>query len=1020
MSFDESTDSILRGAVFAQENNDGISTEALINEDYLGTSTGSLVNRDVRELLDQVFVQAPTKEEVDDDNESIDNDPDSYDHEDNENLENRWDSYVDSANVQKLPIPLWATGNDVPQRFPVNDDGTYNVHRGPLTTVLQNTDDTYAQIQDHREEMRQSQRNPLFSMLYNRIQVFLLRNGMSLEFLKIFKKYIDHLVDDGLDPLNDQYFLSLQNELSESFEFTPMMEDILNKFLLRPENLVMKLTFLEHNSSHNLLKRYMRTWKLHGELKRNLEKLAGLWHDYLRRKFLIKWNQKYEEFALHWDHQAEEFHIFTLISYGFDKWLDRIDSNDARKGLADHYFLNNVFQKIKRKKNALISREDKSENFHNAVLMKWGLSGWRLKYRETQFKGANPSLQNKTLAKFQQRLQYYQSMNNRAIMFRSTWQISPFLKKWYERTKSLDSQSDHLVELEQKFIKEQTLKVLKAQLERRKQEYMVSEHLDTLLVRFVLRELWFKRFKERLHLYSIWSIQDERTEANCFDQWKKRFFTGIKADQLLVTHSLRRYIRRWSSQLQCKLFIVRRSKRQQRFIFSKWFNGAVLEKRVSEFQNTSLMEPLFSQWRSRQVESMRLQRIADMSHEQVLKLNFVLYWHHRLLFLRALNQRAEIFEKLQALLMVKKGIAHFQEVKKLGDSFAKLMICKVFLSRHFNIWRKELSQKIQKRLQALLENYEQEQQLRVKFKVFGLWNQRTQFYRESCKSRANEINRRSLQKLIFKVIRSRLQNCTMLIAISDGFRNDSLKLSTFYTWIDHLNQLRELDARLEVESNRRDLALLLNYLNNWSMRILKSRRNYEAVQVFRNRWDRATVRGLLLVWRTRMEQSPRRHKEDTQQDFELKTPVKRISPRSSNTIPGSEVVKMHRIEAMKSHYSRVRRAIPSPVKSSLSLSSTAKKKIENEDDNVFFSSRQMQEQKRQQNQRLPPPPRLSLEKINKNLASKIDRINFERIPEVRLEPFVNSDSQFNPVIDRSLLKVDEDEGEFDESPTRRS
>ncbi|GAV52438.1 hypothetical protein ZYGR_0AG04290 [Zygosaccharomyces rouxii] len=997
MSFDESTDSILRGTDFAQESAGSVSTEALINEDYIGTSTGSLVNKDVKELLDQVFVQVPGGREGD-------NGMDDYSDNDDDGDEGN-----ESMDRERAPTAFWLPGNDMYQ--PLESNGNR-----PLTTIAEDMDDSYDQVQHPKRRIRQSEGNPIFSLLFNRIQVFLLRNGMSLEFLKIFKKYIDHVLENGLDPLKDQYFLSLQNELSESFEFTPTMEDILNKFLLRPENLIMKLSLFEHNSSHDLLRRYMRTWRLHGELKRSLAKLAGLWHDYLRRKFLIKWNQKYEEFALHWVHQAQEFNKFTLVSFGFDKWLDKIDSNDARRGLADHYFLNHIFQSIKRKRNALKLRKHKSQDFYDANVVKRTLSAWRLKYRGVQFEGTSLSLQRKMLKELKQSFQYYQSMNDRADIFRYAWQIAPFLKKWNERTKSLDTQSTHLVKLEQKFIKDKTMRTLKDQLERRRQEFTVSKHLDALLVRFVLQELWSKRFKERLHLYSLRSIQNERIEGRFFAQWKKKLFTDLKAFEVARMYSLKWHFSRWKSELECKLFIARRSKRQQKAAFTKLSETALLRKREGKFQDTFLVKPIFSHWVSRRNEDIRLQKIADMSHEQVLKIHFTIYWHHKLLFLRTLSQRAEILQRLRAVMMVKKGISHFQEVKKLGDSFAKLMISKVFLSKHFNIWRKNLVLKNQQRLQELLQSYEQEQQFLLKSNFFSVWNRKSHFYCDACISRADEVRERTLQKVTFKLIRQKLQNYDALVEVSDNFRNNSVLFSTFYIWIARVHRLTEMDTRLEVEINRKNLALLLNYLNNWSMRILKSRRNYEAVQIFRNRWDRATVRGLLLVWRTRVEQSPRRQ-EIVQQDFELKTPIKRISPKGNNTIPGSEGVKMHRIEAMKSHYSRVRRAIPSPVKSSLSLNSTAKKKIENEEDNVFFSSTQKHQQP---NQRLPPPPRLSLERINKNLASKIDRINFERIPEVRLEPFINSDSQLNPVIDRSLLKAEEDEAEFDESPTRRS
>ncbi|GCF01406.1 hypothetical protein ZYGM_000711 [Zygosaccharomyces mellis] len=1002
MNIEGSTDSILRGTDFAQESAGSVSTEALINEDYIGTSTGSLVNKDVKELLDKVFAQVPGEpEEGDGMNDVSDDDIDD-------------DEAYEDVNRKHKSTAFWPSKNNMYQPFKSNNDNPSYFSHKPLTTIAEDRNGTYDQVQYSRR-IEDFQGNSIFPLLLNRIQVFLLRNGLSLEFLKIFKKYLDHMLESGLDPLEDQYFLSLQNELSESFEFTPIMEDILDKFLLKPENHIMKLSLFEHKNSYDLLKRYLRTWKLHGELRRSLETLAGFWHDYLQRKFLIKWNQKYEEFTFHWDHQAKEFNKFTLLSFGFDKWLDKIDSNDAKRGLADHYFSNYIFQSIKRKRNTLKLKYQKSQDFYKTHVIKRLLVSWRLKYRGVQFEGTSLSLQRKILELLKRKLKSYRSMNDRADLFEYTWQISPFLKKWNERSESLNKQTTHLAKLEQKFIEKKAIRTLKDKFGRRRQEYTVSNHLDTLLIKFVFQGLWIRRFKERIYLYSLWNIQSERIETRFFVQWKKKLFTDLKSFEVARTRSLKRHLNKWKSEFQCKLFIARRSRNQLKIIFTNLLENTFLKEKERKFQTTFLSKPILSHWVSRQNEGVRLQSIANRSHEQVLKIHFMIYWHHKLLFLRALNQRADILQRLRAVMMVKKGISRFQEVKKLGDSFAKLMISKVFLSKHFSIWRKNLTLKNQRRLQDLLRNYEKERQFLLKSNFFGLWNRKSHFYHGACILRAEEVRKRTLQRVTIKVVRRKLQNHGALVEVSEGFRNDSILLSTFYVWFARMSQLTEMDARLEVEINRKNLALLLNYLNNWSMRILKSRRNYEAVQVFRNRWDRATVRGLLLVWRTRVEQSPGRQ-ENVQQNFELKTPVKRMSPKGNNTIPGSEGVKMHRIEAMKSHYSRVRRAIPSPVKSSLSLNSTAKKKIENEEGNVFFSSNRKQEQ---QSKRLPPPPRLSLERINKNLASKIDRINFERIPEVKLEPFINSDPKFNPVIDRSLLKVDEDEAELDESPTRR-
>lgn len=91
-----------------------------------------------------------------------------------------------------------------------------------------------------------------------------------------------------------------------------------------------------------------------------------------------------------------------------------------------------------------------------------------------------------------------------------------------------------------------------------------------------------------------------------------------------------------------------------------------------------------------------------------------------------------------------------------------------------------------------------------------------------------------------------------------------------------------MSTLLEQSEANKQFIITSKFLKMWSLRFLKIKRNDETVEVFRHRWDRATVRGLLLLWKNRSDSSPKRRK-----DFNLKHELKlhkiRLSKRLNHT-----------------------------------------------------------------------------------------------------------------------------------------
>lgn len=955
MDLQSSTESLLLSSLQldSRENTpESVSTAALIDDGY-GNSTGSLLNNNLQELLNRLNVPDTSYEESE-----------------------PGDSTMLSPTINEYELQNTSAEENfrnVPGALPGSDD-------------------------------------PILLILYNKIQVFLLRNQLSLEFLKIFKKYIRHLVEDGINFFEDRYFLTLQNELSESYDFTPAMEEILNVFLVRPENMILKLTLFEHKRTHRLLSRALGTWRWLFEMQASLSKLEHVWHEFLARKYLLFWLRKFQIVTTDVVAQAKDFYQFTLKSSTFDKWLTRGESGDAKKGLADHYFVDHFLQRLVRRMERLRKEEHSAEIRYNERLQVKTLSLWRLKLRERKFSTGEKNLKETILAKLSSRLLGYQELQKRADFSRIIFQISPFFNHWRLYYIERENRLASLRTIERKFVRKRTFGILKLALDRRNQEHLVKNQLDDILLRFFLKTIWETRFYERVHLYSFSKIGNERLAIKFIQIWKALFFSRMKADNYRKSHLLARFFQDWRLQTKCQQRKSSNAENRLKCIFTQWHDYFETKRALNLVQQDILVKKNYRKWRAKCEAVQKSNQRGVEFHKSSTAGHFFHGWLARHRMISEMEELSLILRKLHAITIFKQGVAHMGEVHRLAEVCDLGVVSKGTLKRFFVAWRKLATEQWISRLELFGDEFEEELKKKSQRSHLRLWVRRLYLYQSDCTARADEIHAKNLQKKYLAVADKRVKSIQTFSFFADELRNKTLSMNCLFLWKERYDNVNNLHIKLETESDKKNLALLLGYLNVWSMRMLKSRRNDETVQIFRMRWDRAAVRGLMLLWKNRSDNSPKklraaRLEEQASQGMELVTPVRRNLPRK-NTIPGSEGVKQYRIEAMKSHYGRVRRAIPSPVKSSRTLNSMAKQKIESERGAAA------------PNQKILFPSKLSLERINKNLASKIDTINFERIPEVRLDPFVEAGLHSGPRVDTSLLE-DEDDVEYDESPIRR-
>ncbi|EDO19035.1 hypothetical protein Kpol_2002p108 [Vanderwaltozyma polyspora DSM 70294] len=934
---------------------DDDSTEALITEDMLSSSTRSLLNEPVENLLERVHITDLSVEELDDSGP--------------ESIETEIIRLYNSDSKKKIPSEdLELTALLIPNSL--NQNIKYN---------------------------------PELKLLYDKIQVMLIRNSMSSDFLKVFKRYVGILVHEGYDPNNDHFVNELRNELVESFEITSNMEEIISSFILNPNTLEMKLALYEHNKERELLTMTFKKLQFVFLMKGSLNKLEDVWNEYLRRKYFLTWNRNFRYYRGHLIRKADSLNRFRVISNGFDKWLDNRDSNRSKALLADNYFINNKFISMKNKSKSLDKLRITSENKYVTNSMKKAFQLWKLNYLSRQFCPKRFHTKKEMIIRWKNRYNNNSVMKEKSRLTNYVFTVLPYYKNWSQLAAKKIEDQTNLNILERKFLLKKFLNKMSDIVHN---NYLVKKQ-DILgnkrCLRYFFEKIWLKRFNQRINLYSFHAIQEKKLKRKYTLNW----ITQTKLMRHSSIHLENSYIQNsfniWRKKYECE----NRLKIYQQTLLKNFFEVLVtkfrLELKVRDFKTKKLLKFYFEKMRRRYEISKNLNLQAANIEKTRSNRKMVKRWKSKCKKVRTMNEKSVLFQKLRFFTLISQKMI---KIENLSD--VVLNKCEVNDSKlreqYMQIWLNRFNSKRKYKYELILHQYNKRRRALTLDLFLSLWYRKLTFFRDNCNSKAVYTRDNLLKRRSFGLFLKKITNINKLYEVGSQIRKDSVTSRMYFKWREKLEFLNDLEKMAILKRNEKDLSLLLNHLNIWSMKLLKIRRNQEMIEIFRNRWRRATIRGLLLLWKNRTENSPRKKRIERHKNImdpaHLVTPMRDPPFAESQTIPGSELIKNYRIEAVKFRYSRAKRLVPSPIKSSVSLGSSVKEKLQ-----VSAAS--------YINERISPP-RLAIEKINKNLASKVHEIRFDKIPNV---------VKLNPLVDHSALETDEDEDGVivydDDSPTRR-
>ncbi|SCU96879.1 LANO_0E14598g1_1 [Lachancea nothofagi CBS 11611] len=839
--------------------------------------------------------------------------------------------------------------------------------------------------------------DPYFRMLFNKTQVLLLRRNFSLDFLVILKRYISLLLEEGQDPMLDQYVLELQNELDKGWELTQAFLELVDTFLTCPANPWMMLASLEQRNRRATFQSIFSRWRLQTELNLSLKQLGLIWDNYVQRKYLRVWQEKVRFKCKDLRSEADCLINFKSQSNTLDQWMKRTDAQKVKQDLADAFFLQKHLKLIE--KISLFQRNHLklADHDYEARCVKRAFSTWRL---ETRYQHSRPQLGAKSVRLFFKKVvtrsAYVRSLADKALLLERVLLLTPVVKIWRANLTEKQNKMKDLVELETIFREKMALKVLKDVTDWKEREAFAVKSLDTILVKFVFRKVWLKRLREKFSLHEYRSKRKAALSGRYFSIWRARYCKTFKAfshyERVLARKALR------GMRFKQRDLEIRRTRSETwaRVLLLRWSNQAKLEKLLKRYQIQVVLSFWNHEWKRKYKSFKDLSTITVKCRDSFLVKEHLEKWIRKYKQAEELKRKANIFAKLRAISKMKRTLPHSERLNLFSLEIATQINHK-HKKKYLSLWKSSVQ--IQRRLkqEIVLDQYLTLREKAALKDYMALWSSRFRYFSLDCTIVADRQRYQNVASMVLQKALDKLQ-------LHENWRLVSIELDNQSKMSNCLGDLKlkytrisAMRKQLDRVVSEKDLSTLVKCMNMWTMKELKCSRNSETVDIFKNRWNRASLRAILLLWKEKLDsfnsEQPasivKKSPDNQEQDQSLITPT-RIKNSGRITIPGSERMKQNRMEAMRNHYRRARKAIPSPIRFSEKLDTVTKRRLE-----VSASSLE--------NREISPPPIMDLEKINKKLASRKSTISFKSIPDAKLSPLTSPQYSPLPVVDRSLL-----------------
>lgn len=690
--------------------------------------------------------------------------------------------------------------------------------------------------------------NPMLLKLYNIIQVFLLRHGLSLDFLIVFQRYVNLLKEADMDPLQDKYLLTIQNELSKGYEFSPILQDIISTFLLKPENYIMKLAYFQFKSEKLLMKRMFSGWELKWSLSYNLNELEVIWRQFLKKKYYLRWNDTMVLKTKQWVRDSDKMYEEKLSGTVLHNWASSLQQLNTKAKIADNFFLDNVFDVLKQKYERLrVSSKDvgvlRSRNLSRLYFNKW-----KLKLCEKHFipQGTKSLLLNKYFDHFKIKHNHITYLIELSRFSERNITLRGIVSNWKQITKKKEGEMAALLTKSDLFFKRRFFNTLKGAYNMMEIESKVKQSNFHSLEAFFL-QTWIKRFNENIKYSGYTEKHNTIIQRSYFEFWESLSKSYNSANlqytlklKIITINSVRLKSR------EC--LVVHKAKKEKiGFCFALWKRKLELNK-MESYYSKQIRNKFWKKFKQRHDSMRDLRRVTDKCYEGEIKKHHFTSWQTKIKQYDTLNQKADVFIKLRFITLMKRSIKEAQMRSRISLDFLK-ETDRSLIDTIWKVWRKNLDGRRLLNLEILMDKYLIRKSKALKEKLLTKWIERCNFYRTDSIEIADKTFDIHQLKLFFMKWNNKRSIINLMEKESMEIHQNMIESSAFDAWIRKLEDLRSQESKLLLYVEEKQVKLLMKWTNKWSVKVLKLRRNEEVVDMFRTRWNRANLRAILSLWR---------------------------------------------------------------------------------------------------------------------------------------------------------------------------
>lgn len=778
--------------------------------------------------------------------------------------------------------------------------------------------------------------------LYNKIQVYLLNNEYSLHFLKRFKAYVGYLITFGLAPLADENVLEVHDCVMGKVPLVNEMEFMIKKFLFKPDNLIMKLVDFEFSKNNTMLQMHLSLWKIRLVTENSLK----LYEKFLKAKFLRRWLTSYEKYGIDYKEQSDDINETRLKEFAFDKLLIADDTLRRMGIVADSKLKQSFFLRFKKAFSTLKENEAIFKQRKDDIIRKLYLKKWLLQFKSSTYQPNNTVVKEKIFKKWGHEYQTRQKLVDEALRAKYISVSKSTMDIWMTKFNRQNQANNTLMILGDKFVKRRYLNKLSSSYRNSQIVEEATAHLDNVLKSFILQKIWYKRLQERLHLYSFRLISNERLQRKYIHKMTKEFYSEIKADQFRQDHDQAYYWAIWKTRyvLQEKLKSFKNNDLNKNY-FQNWHHQTHLRLRYRDVVFKKLASKYFHKWEGRDRDIMKYDGKASVMYNDTIRKKYFSKLKQRFSDVSRLKQTVDLHIKVKTMNKLKNHLSSMKELRTREEQHYPLIVRRIILTNHISKWKTLYSNVRDEKINHYFQIYTNQRNNRLKGKYFQIYRRQSLIINQHLNYIADDMNRRRLMKTSLTKAFVAFDRNQDVYIYADNVKNSTILKDVFAQWKFRID---ELDAISQELANDKNLHLLSTYLRIWSMNHFKITRNERTVQLFRQRWERATLRGLVQLWKMKSgnaklsNSGPFNDIEKSEAVFdgdEVNSTGSNISPHhikevvtpkrqeGSGVIPGSIRMRNYKMQEMISHYNRAR-IIPSPLKESTTLPNTVKRRLQ--------------------------------------------------------------------------------------------